>query len=186
MARVTGNSLLQGLSGTIGGITVRQVGKQTIVSAAEGPKKAPPSDKQLTQRLRMHYAQCYAEILKQDPALKALYATGITDRLKNARLVAITDYLNAPEVLGADLSAYQGRPHDVIRLYATDDFAVTAVEAHLYSATDQLLVQGPAALQPEGCWLFSLPSVSLAEPAIRLEVRAFDRPGNQTLRQFLL
>ncbi|TGE22450.1 hypothetical protein E5K00_19625 [Hymenobacter aquaticus] len=186
MARVTGNSLLRGLSGTLGNITIRQVGKETIVSAAEGPKKAPPSEKQLIQRQRMHLARCYSEILKQDPALKALYATGITDRLKNARLVAISDFMNSPEVLGADLSAYRGRPGDGIRLYATDDFAVVGVEARLYSAADQLLTQGPAVLQPDGCWLFRLPPAGLPQSATRLDVVASDRPGNHTLRQFPL
>ncbi|MCB2378325.1 hypothetical protein LGH70_12065 [Hymenobacter sp. BT635] len=186
MARVTGNSLLRGISGKIGSITVRQVGNQTIVSAAEGQKRGAGSPKQQEQRGRMHLARLYAQAQLLDPATKALYATGITTRLNNARLVAITDFMNAPVVTAVDLSGYHGQAGDSIRIRATDDFAVTAVLVRLYTPLGKLAAEAAATLQPDTSWLYHTLTAGPYQPGTRIEVEAQDRPGNKTHWSFTL
>lgn len=97
MARVTNNLLLQGISGKIGPLVVRQVGGQTIVQSAETKaQRAPRSPRQQAHLDRMYQAQLYAKAQIRDPSLKALYATRIDQRRTSAYTVAIADYMKAP------------------------------------------------------------------------------------------
>ncbi|MCB2407663.1 hypothetical protein [Hymenobacter lucidus] len=151
MARVTHNSLLSGLSGKLGNITIRQVSGQM-----------------------------------QDPAAKALYTTGITVRKTSARTVAISDFMRGPVITATDLSNYHGQAGDSIRIWATDNFAVTAVQVRLYAATGALMAQGPATPEPGGSWLFQAAVASTDWPGTRIEVEAQDRPGNLTSQSYIL
>lgn len=185
MARVTRGSLLQGISGKIGGIVVRQVGNETIVSAAESKgARAPRSARQQAHLTRFHQAQRYAAAQLRDEAARALYATGVGGRLQSPYHVAIADFMHAPQITGIDTAAYQGRPGDLIRVAATDDFAVVSVLLRLESATGDVLEEGPATPAPAGPdWHYAVQTTT-ARAAV-LHVRAFDRPGNvaeQTVR----
>ncbi|GAB3833842.1 hypothetical protein [Hymenobacter jeollabukensis] len=185
MARVTRNSLLQGISGKIGGIVVRQVGGQTIVSAAEAKEeRAPRSARQQAHLDRFFAAQCYARAQMQDPAAKALYATGVDSRRQSPYHVAIADFMHAPQIISVDTSAYQGQGGDIIRVAATDDFTVASVLLRLETATGELLEEGPALPLASGFdWHYTTRSTG-ARAAV-LHVQASDRPGNvaeQTIR----
>lgn len=177
MARVTGNSLLRGVSGKIGGLVVRQVGEQTVVSAAEGHRpRAPRSPKQQAQLERMYRAQLYAKAQMQDPAAKARYATGVDARRTSAYTVAVADHLNPPTIQRADVHAYHGRPGDAVRVWATDDFGVAAVLVHAQAPDGTALETGPAAPQPDGSWLYR---IQQPHPAgTTLHVEAHDWAGN--------
>lgn len=185
MARVTNNLLLQGISGKIGPLIVRQVGGQTIVQSAESkPKRAPRSPKQQAHLQRMYQAQLYAKAQIRDPNTKALYATRIDQRRTSAYTVAIADYMNAPEILGLDGRAYRGRPGDALRVQATDDFEVIAVILRFHAPTGTELETGPAALHPSGDWLYHVRHDHVA--GTTCEVEAHDRPGNVGTRRFTL
>lgn len=181
MARVTGNSLLRGVSGKIGNLVVRQVGQQTIVSAAEAPgPRAPRSPKQQAQLERMYRAQLYAKAQIRDPDAKALYATGIDARRTSAYTVAVADYLNAPVIGRVELGSYHGRPGNVLRIWATDDFAVTSVQARILTADGTELEAGPTILQPDASWHYLLQLPHPANTPLTLHLEAYDRPGNVT------
>lgn len=180
MARVTGNSLLRGVSGKIGSLVIRQVGDQTIVSAAErlGPR-APRSPKQQAQLDRMYRAQLYAKAQMLDPDAKARYATGIDARRTSAYTVAVADYLNAPTITRVDLSGYRGRPGDALQIWATDDFAVTAVHVRILSTPDGPEVEsGPALLQPDASWRYLVQRPHAPGAPLTLHLEAHDLPRN--------
>lgn len=180
MARVTGNSLLRGVSGKIGSLVIRQVGDQTIVSAAEGPgPRAPRSPKQQAQLDRMYRAQLYAKAQMLDPDAKARYATGIDARRTSAYTVAVADYLNAPTITRVDLSGYRGRPGDALQIWATDDFAVTAVHVRILSTPDGPEVEsGPALLQPDASWRYLVQRPHAPGAPLTLHLKAHDLPRN--------
>jgi hypothetical protein len=185
MARVTHNPLLQGISGKIGSLVIRQVGGQTIVQSAESKaKRAPRSPKQQAHLDRMYQAQLYAKAQLRDPAAKALYATRIDQRRTSAYTVAIADYMRPPEILGLDARAYHGRPGDALLIQATDDFEVIAVILRFLSPTGTELETGPATLQPAGDWRYAVRQNHAA--GTTCDVEAHDRPGNCTTRRFTL
>lgn len=178
MARVTRSSLLQGISGKIGGIVVRQVGDQTIVSAAEAKgERAPRSEQQQAHLTRFHLAQRYAATQLRDEAAKALYTTGVGGGRQSPYHVAIADFMHSPRIISVDTSAYRGRTGDVIRVAATDDFAVVSVLLRLETAAGELLEEGPALPTTAGFdWHYLARTTSPGAAVLR--VRAFDRPGN--------
>jgi hypothetical protein len=85
--------------------------------------------------------------------------------------------MNPPVITAIDLSGYQGRPGNRIRIQATDDFAVVAVRVLIRTSDAQLLAELEAALQPDGSWQ-ATPAVA-CRPGQHLEVLAFDHAGNQ-------
>ena len=179
MARVTRNLLLQGLSGKISGLVVRQVGDQTIVQAAEAKGQRPArSPRQQAHLDRMYQAQLYAKAQLRDPAALALYTTGISTRCTSAYTVAVADYMKAPIVTALIINAYHGQPGDVIRVQATDNFAVTAVHVRISLPDGILLEEGPATLEPDGSWCYLVTAAQPPAPGTTITATVHDRPGN--------
>jgi hypothetical protein len=187
MARVTHNALLRGLSGKLGGLVIRQVGDQTIVSAAEAPgQRAPRSLKQQAHLDRMYRAQLYAKAQLRDPAARALYATGITARCTSAYTVAIADYMKAPVITCLKINGYHGQPGDKIQVLATDNFAVTAVHICIRHPNGALLEEGPATPAPDGSWCYTAAVRQVLRPGTSITATVYDRPGNATTQTALL
>jgi hypothetical protein len=184
MARVTKKSLLKGLSGKIGNLVIRQVGEETVVSAAERGPRAPRSPRQQAQLGRMYQAQLYGSAQHRDAEAKALYATRIDSDRTSARSVAIADYMHSPEIQAVDRRGYQGRLGDQLQVEATDDFAVTAVAIRIEGPAGEVLIQGPARLQASGNWVFTAGLGHALPPGSMLYVEAFDRPGNVTTESY--
>jgi len=179
MARVTRNSLLRGISGKLGGLVFRQVGDQTIVSAAAAKEnRKPRSPKQQAQLDKFAAATRYARAQMQDPAAAALYATGIDERHAGAYNVAVADYLHAPVITAVDCPAYPGQPDQPIRVWATDNFGVTAVTIRMLTSEGVALETGAAIQQPDGYWQYLPRQASAVVPGTTLQVHAIDRPGN--------
>lgn len=185
MALLNNNPLFNGLSGKLGGLIFRQVGGKTIVSAAEakGTRKKP-SPKQQEHLDKFAAAVRYAIAQMQDPAAEALYATGVNGRLAGAYNVAIADYMKGPTITATDCSACHGQPGEPVRVWATDNFGVTAVSICLLTSDERELEAGPATIQPEGHWLYrtqhAYPTGTL------LRIQATDRPGNLTTATHIL
>src|SRR5436189_4616836 len=104
MARVRKNELLNGVSGHVGRIfVIKQFqGKPVLAnmpskrSTREHRKKQKPGAK--ANRGRFKDATLYAKLCTANPQTKALYKTGITGNKNCASRVALSDYLNPPEV----------------------------------------------------------------------------------------
>jgi hypothetical protein len=187
MARVTNNLLLQGISGKLGPLVIRQVSGQTIVQAAEASgDRAPRSPRQQAHLDRMYRAQLYAKAQIRDAATRSLYATRVDARRTSAYTVAIADYMNPPQVTGLDVRAFHGRVGDPIRIQATDDFEVVAVQLRIFSPAGELLEAGPAIAQPGGDWLYRTQQPHPALPGITCEAEARDRPGHSGVRAYTL
>lgn len=179
MARANNNLLLKGVSGKIGPFVVRQVGGQTIIQAAEAKgKRAPRSPKQQAHLDRMHQARLYATAQTREPAAKAYYSQFIDSKCTSARTVAIADYMRRPCIMGLDVGAYRGQPGDVIRIRATDDFAVVAVQVRIFAADGVLVEEGPAAWQHGDVWHYVAQQKQALQPDSSCAVKVRDRPGN--------
>lgn len=187
MARVPKNSLLSGISGKLGNLVLRQVGGQTVVQAAEAPgRRAPRSPAQQAHLDRMYRAQLYAKAQIRDPAAKARYATRIDERRRSAYAVAIADYMHAPRITALDTGRFRGRPGDLIRVVATDDFAVAAVQVRLYAGDGLLIEEGPADLLAAGVWCYTARIGCAVGAGARIEAEVRDYPGNIARQEVVL
>jgi len=91
------------LSWMLGGIvSIRKVGGRVVVTNRPKRKLNKPTDKQEAFQEKFQDAVQYAsrQIARADS--KALYATGITTRKRSAYVVAVSDYLSAPNVRSID------------------------------------------------------------------------------------
>ena len=186
MARVEQDSPLYGKRGRVGALIVRRLHGQTIVQAAEqGPRK-PRSVAQQAHLDRTYQARLYGKTQTKDPVAKALYATRISKNCTSAYTVAVQDYMNAPEITLLDVSGYQGRVGDAIRVQATDDFGVISVHVRVVAAGGTQHEAGPATQQTDGSWLYSATQPIAAEPGAVVEAEARDRPGNVATERLVL
>jgi len=180
MARVSNNIITQGLSGTIGGTLVfRQVGGRTIVSAAPRESEKTPTPGQQAQQERFQMAAFYAKAQLADPAGKAEYEAARTDEQRSAYTIAVADFMQAPDIHEVDLSSYQGRAGDTIRVRVTDNFKVLSVTVSIENGDGSAVEQGAAVKAVNGIdWLFTATQANASLAGDKITVRATDKPGN--------
>lgn len=89
--------------------------------------------------------------------------------------------MQAPDIHEIDLTHYQGRVNDTIRVRVTDNFRVTDVRLRIENADSSLAEEAPAVRQPNGLdWVFTAPVANTALVGDKITVQATDKPGNLT------
>jgi hypothetical protein len=180
MAKQKGNVVTHGLSGKIGDVLLfRQYAGGTVVSSiprASGKE----SELQKAQRRKFQHAVLYAKTLSTEPELDAAYAAKARSKPGlSARNVAVADYMHAPDIERIDLSAYHGKPGDVIRIEVTDDFAVGEVKVVITNPDGSLVEEGSALPEASGYeWTYRATAENESLDGDRIEVFASDTPGN--------
>ena len=160
-------------------VSVRQVGKQLIVT--ERPKQSPTgTDKSEKARERFLDASYYATRQTANPETKALYAQGITNKKHSAYLVAMSDFLVAPEVQSISTIDYRGRVGDPIAIRAKDDFMVTRVKVEILDSAGVLLEEGDAVTDETArqLWKYVATAANATPAGTTIRATAFDKPGN--------
>lgn len=169
-----------GFSGMLGAeVTVRQVDGKLVVASRPKPKPTP-SEQQLAVHARLREATKYARQQMAVTASQKLYATGITDKLRSAYVVAMNDYFHAPHVHAIDTEGYRGRIGDVITVKASDDFMVTKVKVKILDPAGVLIEEGDAGPDDSQVNLWAYPA-TVANPTLAgttIRAIAYDRPGN--------
>jgi hypothetical protein len=98
-------------------------------------------------------------------------------------VVAVADFLNAPDIENVDVSGYKGQPGDTIRVRVTDDFAVTWVSVRITNS-DGSLVEETAAQSSDGYeWTCTATQTNDSLEGDKIEVFASDTPGNYVHNQ---
>lgn len=185
MATVSMNALQGPFSGMIGKeLVFRTVGNQMIVQAAPVRKTTSTRAQQKAQKRFREGAQ-YAKRKLADPIAKEAYTLAIKGNSKRtAYHVALTDFLNPPQIKRIDCSGYSGHAGDQIRVYATDDFRVTEVRVKIVTADGIQLESGNATLQPNGLeWVYMVTVANAVPTGTRIVSTACDLPGNQTVAE---
>ncbi len=176
MAKITLNSALQGIRGRIDNWVYRKFGDRMIV--ARRPEfRGPPSAGQLAVRERFKLAAAYARAALADPVSQTLYQTAAQSKGVPLFAFAMGDFLNAPEVQSIDATGYRGRPGDLIKVSATDDFEVVTVDVVIRNAASVVLEQGPATLIG-GQWTYTATTVAAAGETVMIEATAKDHPSH--------
>jgi hypothetical protein len=169
----------RGLRGKLGNLLVfKQVGNQTIVSAAPAAPKVWSKAQQIT-RQRFKAASMYAKAQLCDEAFKTAYALHVSGHpTHTAYHAALADYLNAPQI--THLFCDAGKVH----VWATDDFKVKAVVVHVQN-NDVVLETNNAMQQPNGLeWTCSFEHKLQQGDLIKVEV--YDIPGNCCFGELLI
>jgi hypothetical protein len=188
MTKIKNNPLLKGASGMLGDVIVYRQLRGEIVMCNRPRKRDELTENQKLRKETFLRAVRYAKKQIADPITKAEYEAGITSKKFNAYTVALTDYLSAPSVDGIDVSRYTGAAGDTIAIKATDDFKVTSVHVAVYSASNELIEEGEAVLQPDTSddWRYSAGTANATLTGTRVIVTVRDKPGNVTTEEKVL
>lgn len=188
MSIVRKNAILQGLSGKLGEThAYRKIqGKMYMITLPE--KGKPVRDDQKVFITRFQRAASYAKAAIQIDDVKAVYATGITQKKQSAYMVALSDVLNPPKVNEIKASDYNGNVGDEIRVDATDDFRVVRVRITIYDVDGNKLEVGEAFqdLRHSHLWRYSATAPNPAVKGSRISVMAFDMADNETTQELTL
>jgi hypothetical protein len=162
-------------------VVVRTIRNQTVISTITKPKKSTSARKAETND-RFAEASYWAKATLKKPGMKELYSKGISGKLSNAHTVALADYLNAPKIHYISLKQHTGAIGDKIRIKATDDFLVTAVNVTITNKNGKQLETGPATRYKRKpvMWIYTLTVANPKMIGTVIEVKVMDRPGNKT------
>lgn len=189
MARVRGNPITKGLSGTLGGMLVfRKVGSKTIV-AVSPESTGKISELQKENRERFHLATVFAKAQMADPAVKAGYIAVAEARGEiQPYQLAIADYFKAPDITEIDHSGYGGAMGGKINVRAFDDFKVVSVTVEILGPTGDLVEKGTAVMQAnELDWVYtSITANGLVNGYKTIIARASDYAKNVTEKRIEL
>ena len=159
---------------------VRRYRNQTVISKVTFPRKSKsPKRKEANDRFKE--ANAWAKHTLKQPGMKELYAKGINDKLSNPHTVAVSDYMQPPEIHYISLKDYTGTVGNKIRIKATDNFQVTEVKVRISNAKGILLEKGEAVRNPRkpAMWVYTITVANPDLPGTVVKVNVSDRPGNK-------
>jgi hypothetical protein len=182
MAKQKGNVVTYGLKGKIGDLLVfRQRAGLTVVSKVPAVSNKE-SEAQRAHRRKFQYAVVYANAVAANPDAEAAYSAKVKPG-QTFRNVAVADFLRAPDIDLIDVSAYNGKIDDTIRIEVTDDFAVKEVKVVIIDSNGSIVEEGFAMQGTVGYeWIYRATVANDSLDGDRIEILASDTPGNNSSR----
>jgi hypothetical protein len=169
MAKVKNNAIVEGISGSVGGMVFRQLPNgETWVSGKPDFSHRKFSQGQKSHQRRFQAAAAYArEAAKTHP----IYAQLAAGTVKSPYNWALSDWFNSPVIHTIK------RMGKLIRVEASDNVMVVKVQVTILAAEGKVLEQGRA-VQVEGNWW---EYVSSNEGKVMAE--AWDLAGNEVRKE---
>jgi hypothetical protein len=178
MAKAQLNSVFAGFSGKTGNLVFRQLRGQTIIAQPPDVTTRKPSAAQKARQGRFAEANAYAKLVLADPLQRRGYAALAEERNRKVDTMVIGDFLTPPVVEEIETSEYQRKPGGLIRILASDDIEVVAVEVSINTAEGTLIEQGSAA-KFHGVWRYATTASAPSNIALVINATAKDRPGHE-------
>jgi len=166
----------------VGDLVFKKYGDEVVISRKPDMGSVVATPAQEATRERFKQATLYGKMVMADPDSKAVYEAAAKAKGQPVFSLTVADFFHAPSVDEVDLSGYSGAPGDVIRIRASDDFEVAAVQVSLADASGAILEEGAATMQ-NGLWLYNATTTVQPGTTVRLTVSASDRPGSVTTHQ---
>jgi hypothetical protein len=187
MATIRFNSLVKGVSGSLGNAVFRQVGKRTILAGKSSSSK-PQSEQQRENRMKFRAAAMYSKAMMLDPQKKAYYQQKAKKlKLPNAYTAAIADYMRKGEIKVIDHSKYNGKAGDVIHIKVyKKDFAVNKVRVCICNAAGTSIESTMAIKKSNGDFIFRAAETLTLTPDIKIKVMVEDHLWNVVERSCLV
>jgi hypothetical protein len=180
MAKQTGNVVTYGLSGKIGDLLVfRRRGGKTIVSKVPESSKKPLTAKQIAHQQKFRQASLYAKGAVKEEGLVEVYEAVAGKKKRTPFVVAVADFLNAPEIKNIDLSKYAGNTGDIIRIKVVDDVIVKSVHVSIVNLDGSIVEEGDAVADASShVWTYTATQENECLEGDKITVTISDLPEN--------
>jgi hypothetical protein len=177
MPKVKFNKIIDNLSGRVGNFVFYEADGQNL-SRTMPEVTAERTEKQQANSGRFLAAQQYAATALTDPLLKAAYKAACRGH-QNPRNLAIRDAMRPPVVESINLDGYTGKPGQIVRVKATDDFRVVEVKVSLRGPGGELIEEGLAELSSaDDEWRYTARVQVPSGQSVSVLAVAKDGPGN--------
>jgi hypothetical protein len=178
MANITSNAAAGQLSGAVGDLVFVRLKNGQVIVRRRPVRKADKKPGEIANQQGFVRAVAYAKaVWNGAPELKAKYDVAAQKQGRQGFHLAKADFRLPPKIGDVDLAGYQGNPGGVIRVVATDDFAVKEVLVVLRRLTGELIEQGAAVVQ-DGTWSYWAQTQVPKGETITVEAIAVDYPGH--------
>ena len=169
MAKVKNNALVEGISGSVGGMVFRQLPNgETWVSGKPDFSRRKFSQGQKSHQSRFQEAAAYARMATKTHPIYAQLAVGTVNSPYNW---ALSDWFNPPVIHSIK------RTGNLIRVEASDNVMVAKVRVTILDAEGKVLEQGEAVQADDDWWEY----VSSKEGKVMAE--AWDLAGNEVRKE---
>ncbi|PWV51958.1 hypothetical protein [Chitinophaga sp. S165] len=178
MAIVKDNILMQLVRGTLGKqITIYERNGQIIMAKKRGPSKKKPTQKQLEARHKMTIASMRAQVMLEDPQVKAYYQS-LAGPGQNAYNMAVKDAYRSPEIQNIKLE------DEEVVVTAQNEFRVAEVEVRVIDADGVITESGRAFSGWNGIdWHYKITALP---PGSKVIVIARSLVGIATVKELLI
>ncbi len=178
MAIVKDNILMQMVRGSLGKqITIYERNGQIIMAKKRGRSNKKPTQKQLEARLKMTIASARAQLMMEDPQIKAYYQS-LAGPGQNAYNIAVKDAYRSPEVQNIRLEKEE------VVVTAQNEFRVAEVEVKVVDVEGVVTERGRAFLGWNGIDWYYKPTALPAGGKVIVVAKSL--PGIPTVKEFLL
>jgi hypothetical protein len=180
MSDVELNETIDGYRGSIGKLIFKKY-RGRIIVCRKGVITKPPTEAQLASRADFQDASAFARTVKANPALLAFYEPIAKQRQVTVRVVAMGDYLKKPTIRPLDLSTYNGRIGDVIKIRADDDLGLAELNVKIV-AQDGTPIESDQAVEEGECsgkWIYTTTKPVVPGTDVFIEVKGVDHAGNE-------
>jgi hypothetical protein len=178
MANITPNPAAGRLSGAIGDLVFARLKNGKVIVRRRPVRKTEKKSGEIANQEAFVEAVAYAKaVWNSQPVPKAKYQTAAQQQGRQGFHLAKADFRLPPKIGDVDLAGYHGRPGDMIRVVATDDFTVKEVLLVLRRLNGELIEQGAAVLE-EGNWKYTVQTQVPGDETITVEAIAVDYPGH--------
>jgi hypothetical protein len=180
MPKVKLNPTFDEFRGSVNNLTYRLAYGRTFASVKVDRSDVQLSEAQIAHHQRFKKAIAYGKIVMADPIAYALYQQAAKERNKPLFALTVADFMHTPSITDMDLSAYNGRVNDVIKIQAEDDFSVASVHVTINNLQTGVPIESGSAIETapgSGLWLYTATSATPAEIEVQINVVATDRPG---------
>lgn len=177
MPKVQFNKLIESFSGRVGKFVFYESDGQNLSRTM--PEVSPErTAKQKENSTRFLAAQKYAAAALSDLLLKAAYKAACRGH-QNPRNLAIRDAMLPPVVESINLVEYSGKPGQVVRVRALDDFRVAEVKVSIRGPGGDVIEEGLAELSLDGGeWHYTARVEVPSGQSVSVVAVARDTPGN--------
>ena len=184
MAISQNNLLTHGLKGTVGDLLVfRNRGSQVVVTSKPKERTSEYTAAEKAHQDAFQQATIYGKSVLAHPEVKAEYASAAKEG-QSAYNVAVADFFYAPDIKEIDVTAYTGKKGSTIKVNVKDDFKVAKVKVAIFNGDGSSVEEGLAVQDTlnENNWLFTATVDNASVEGDRIEIRAYDLPGNETVK----
>ena len=182
MAGVEYHPSVSRIRGRIKGLVFKRTWGKDTVGAAPDFSGRVLTEKQKAQNTRFGSADEYGKQLSAED--KAAYTARAKLENKPLYAVIVRDWFHRPCVEEIDVSTYSGRVGQTIRIRATDDTEVRAVEVAVRGPGEEIVETGAAELTDaeKHVWTYKTKVDLESTAGFTVEVTVRDRPGNRDQR----